>query len=54
MEDTLDKIAGKGDLRAKVILLQKEIESMKKNHDMMIDEIKRDYGKLSTSKIDSF
>ncbi|XP_065214981.1 MYND-type zinc finger-containing chromatin reader ZMYND8-like isoform X2 [Planococcus citri] len=43
MEDALDKVSGKGDLRAKVILLQKEIESMKKSHDMIVDEIKRDY-----------
>ncbi len=45
LENALEKLAGKGDLRAKIISLKKEIETLKRNHEMTIDEIKRDYGK---------
>ena len=43
-EDTMDKLAGRGDLRAKVFNLQKEMETLKKNHELVVDELKREYG----------
>lgn len=43
-EDTLDKLSGKGDLRARVVMLQKEIDTLKRNHEYVVDELKRDYG----------
>lgn len=35
---------GKGDPKSRLIALKKEMDVMKRNHDLFIDEMKRDYG----------
>lgn len=43
-ESTLEKLINKGDLRARIVALKKEIDVIKRNHELVIDEMKRDYG----------
>lgn len=43
-ESTLDKLAGKGDPKGRLVTLKKEMDVMKRNHELFIDEMRRDYG----------
>lgn len=43
-ESALDKLVEKGDPRGLVVALKKEMDIVKRNHDLVMDEMRRDYG----------